>query len=158
MVATGADGSVRERSEHVLEAEDLLRWSYVAFGDGDEVHQSCDGVELVQAAHGRSTRTRVAGGPEFFSSWPGVVDAWLVEMLRPVDLLARVAVSSITGDRLVRMTATPLGNEPSPYNGFSIPDGRTLAMSLDMERGCFTGAAVTRPGCDALTFTVTHVE
>ncbi|WP_143174182.1 hypothetical protein [Streptoalloteichus hindustanus] len=159
----GEDGSVRERSEHVLEADDLLRWSYTARGGGDELLQSCDGEELVHSEHGRTTRTPLPtpsaspDDPLYFYSWPGVVDAWLVEMVRPVDLLARVTVSSISGDTPVRITARPLGNERSPYNGFSVPDGRLLAMVLDVERGCFTDVTVTRPGHDMLTFTLTRL-
>lgn len=161
VTATTADGTVRERSEHLLQAEDLLHWSYTARGDGDELRQSCDGAELILVAHGRSTRTAVPPQPSFpddpwyFYSWPGVVDAWLVEMLRPVDLLARVVVSSIEGDGPVRITATPLGNEPSPYNGLTIPDGRALSLVLDVDRGYFTEATTTRPGHDTLTCAVT---
>ncbi|WP_143174227.1 hypothetical protein [Streptoalloteichus hindustanus] len=159
----GADGSVRTRSEHVLHADSLMRWSYTAQGSDHERYQFCDGAELFHSERGTSTSTPArppAGCPDDTwpdCSWPAVVDAWLVEMVRPLDLLARVTISSISGDRLVRITAEPLSNQPSPYNGLSVPDGRTVAVVLDVDRGCLTEGTITRPGFDTVTFTLTRL-
>ncbi|MBN3932902.1 hypothetical protein IQ279_25395 [Streptomyces verrucosisporus] len=155
VTVTGPDGTAREVSEHHLRADDLLHWSYTVRSDGQETHQSCNGREMTHIVGGNRLRSQVPTGPAsvddpwYFYSWPGAVEGWLVEMVRPVDLLARVVVSSVDtrGTRgTVRIRATPLGNEPSPYSGFSVPDGRSLRLSLDTERGCFTDVTVTHPG------------
>jgi hypothetical protein len=139
-------------SEYRLQAEDMLHWSYTSRAGGEEVHLFCDGREMVHVFGGKQIRSKVPkefssmDDPWYFYSWPGVVDSWLVEMLRPVDLLARVVVSSVEVqdvDGLIRMEAEPMGNEPSPYSGFSIPDGRTLSLVLDVDHGCFNEVTVT---------------
>lgn len=159
--------TARELSEHRLQADGLLHWSYTVSGGGEQVHQSCDGREVVRVVGGNQIRSQVptepvsVDDPWYFYSWPGVVDAWLVEMLRPVDLLARVAVSSVDDqdrERLVWIDAAPMGNEPSPYNGFSIPDGRALSMVLDIDRGCFTEVTVIGPDEARLTHRLTRFE
>ncbi|WBB73562.1 hypothetical protein O7602_28505 [Micromonospora sp. WMMD1128] len=153
-------------SEHRLHADDLLHWSYAVRQGDDDVRRSCDGRELVQpTANGKPVRSQVpteqiGDDPWYFYSWPGVVDAWFVEMLRPVDLLARIVVSAVAGPDdagLIRITATPMGNEPSPYNGFAVPDGRSLRLVLDVERGCLLTVTVDRAGGPTLTHRLTEV-
>jgi hypothetical protein len=167
VTATEPGGIARELSEHQLQADDLLHWSYMLRSGGEEVHQSCDGREMVRVVGGNSIRSQVPAEPVsmddpwWFYSWAGVVDAWLVEMLRPVDLLARVVLSSIEGhypDGLVRIEAAPMGNELSPYNGFSVPDGRALSLVLDVDGGCFTEVTVTHPGQATRTHRLTRFE
>ncbi|MCC5032872.1 hypothetical protein DMH02_006390 [Streptomyces sp. WAC 00631] len=152
---TEPGGTAREVSEHRLQADDLLHWSYTVRSDGEETRQSCDGQEMTHIAGGNPIRSKVPAAfdstddPWYFYSWLGVVDTWLVEMVRPVDLLARVVVSTVdtpVPDGTVRIQATPMGNEPSPYSGFSMPDGRSLTLLLDVDRGYFTEVAVSHPG------------
>ncbi|GAA1086896.1 hypothetical protein GCM10009642_27410 [Nocardiopsis metallicus] len=50
----------------------------------------------------------------------------------------------------MRVAARPLGNEPSPYSGFSVPDGRSLSLRLDGGLGYLTEVVVTSPGSGAL--------
>ncbi|QTR04961.1 hypothetical protein J7S33_09535, partial [Saccharothrix algeriensis] len=143
----------REVSRHRLDAADELHWEYsVRLGD-EEVREWCDGRELVRVANGRTTRSPVPGPdaspdePWCFSAWTGVVDGWLVELLRPVDLLSRVVVADVVADGgAVRVAARPRGNEPSPYSGLAVPDGRSLDLLLDVGSGCFTEAVVTAAG------------
>ncbi|MTE20530.1 hypothetical protein F0L17_15735 [Streptomyces sp. TRM43335] len=165
VTVTEPGGAAREVSEHHLRADGPLRWSYTVREGGRETHRSCDGRETTHVVGGNPLRSKVPTGsdptddPWYFHSWPGVVDGWLVEMLRPVDLLARVVVSAVetTGpDASVRIRATPMGSEPSPYNGFSVPDGRSLCLSLDAERGCFTDVTVTHPGENGPAHRLTH--
>ncbi|GAB3953976.1 hypothetical protein GCM10028832_09130 [Streptomyces sparsus] len=162
---TEPDGPHRQLSEHRLAADDLRHWTYEVRGDGEEERRSCDGRELVQTAGGRTVRSAFPAAPAptddpwYFSSWPGVVDAWLVEMLRPVDLLARVVVSAVDPAQAgaeVQMRATPMGNEPSPYSGFAQPDGRSLTLLLDARRGCFSEVTVTHAGESGRAHRLTH--
>lgn len=162
---TEPGGPPRQVSEHRLSADDLLHWTYAVRSDGEEVQWSCDGRELTRTAGGRTVRSTVPTAPPptdapwYFSSWPGAVDAWLVEMLRPVDLLARVVVSAVDPAQAgaeVQMRATPLGNEPSPYSGFAHPDGRSLSLLLDTRRGCFREVTVTHPGESGRAHRLTH--
>lgn len=140
------------RSEHRLGVDDPLHWEYTVSAGGREVRWSCDGDELLHVTDERTFRSPVPSGadpdePRYFCSWLAVVDTWLVEMVRPVDLLARVLVDAVEGDEgergFVRLAARPLGNEPSPYSGFSVPDGRSLSLRLDVGLGCLTEVAVT---------------
>lgn len=138
-------------SEYRLSVDDPMHWEYTTSAGGRETHWSCDGAELLHVTDERTFRSPVPEGtdpdePWYFSSWLAVVDAWLVEMVRPVDLLARVLVTSVEEDNergAVRVVAEPLGNEPSPYNGFSVPDGRSLSLLLDVGLGCLAEAVVT---------------
>ena len=150
-------------SEFRLAADDPLHWEYTISAGGRETRWSCDGGELLHVTDGRKLRNPVPEGtdpdePLYFSSWLAVVDTWLVEMVRPVDLLARVLVTSIEEDAeraFVRVGAEPLGNEPSPYNGFSVPDGRSLALLLDVDLGCLAEVAVIFPDGARSTHTLT---
>ncbi|SCL25544.1 hypothetical protein GA0070616_3125 [Micromonospora nigra] len=159
-------GVVRVVSEHHLRAESLLRWSYAVKDDHGESHSSCDGRELVQVSGTRKpVRSRVpdesaVDDPWYFYSWPAAVDAWFVEMLRPVDLLARVVVSTVEQDAAgaVHIGAGPMGNEPAPYNGFSLPDGRALRITLDTARGCLSEVLVSTAGRPARTYRLTHLR
>ncbi|WP_304455451.1 hypothetical protein [Nocardiopsis sp. YSL2] len=149
--ATFVRGGVE--SEHRLGADDPLHWEYTVSTAGREARWSCDGGELRHVTEGRTFRNPVPGGadpdePWYFCSWLAVVDTWLVEMVRPVDLLARVLVDSVEEEGggehgFVRVAARPMGNEPSPYSGFSVPDGRSLGLRLDVGLGCLTEVAVT---------------
>ncbi|MGW8439350.1 hypothetical protein ACWGKS_29790 [Nocardiopsis sp. NPDC055879] len=145
----GGDAS---RSEHRLGVDDPLRWEYTVSTEGRVARWSCDGDELLHVTDERTFRSPVPDGsdpdePRYFCSWPAVVDTWLVEMVRPVDLLARVLVDAVEEDERehgsMRVVARPLGNEPSPYSGFSVPDGRSLHLRLDVGLGCLTEVAVT---------------
>ncbi|WP_017582290.1 hypothetical protein [Nocardiopsis valliformis] len=158
-VRGGADahgGGEGARSEHRLGVDDPLHWEYTVSTGGREARWSCDGDELVHVTDERTFRSPVPHGsdpdePWYFSTWLAVVDTWLVEMVRPVDLLARVLVDAVEeedgGERgFVRVAARPLGNEPSPYSGFSVPDGRSLSLRLDAGLGYLTEVVVTSPG------------
>lgn len=145
----GGDAS---RSEHRLGVDDPLRWEYTVSTEGRVARWSCDGDELLHVTDERTFRSPVPDGsdpdePRYFCSWQAVVDTWLVEMVRPVDLLARVLVDAVEEDGRehgsMRVVARPLGNEPSPYSGFSVPDGRSLHLRLDVGLGCLTEVAVT---------------
>ncbi|WBB93691.1 hypothetical protein [Verrucosispora sp. WMMC514] len=163
---TGPDGTVQHLSEHRLAASGLLRWSYTVSDADGEVHRRCDGRHLVQVSgDGEQLSSPVPeedsrDDPRYFYSWPAVVDAWLVEMLRPVDLLSRVVVSAVTepdATGLVHIDASPLGNEPSPYHGFALPDRRTLRIVLDPERGCLVAVTVSRVDRPPLTCRLTEL-
>ncbi len=145
----GGDAS---RSEHRLGVDDPLHWEYTVSTEGRVARWSCDGDELLHVTDERTFRSPVPDGsdpdePRYFCSWPAVVDTWLVEMVRPVDLLARVLVDAVEEDERehgsMRVAARPLGNEPSPYSGFSVPDGRSLHLRLDVGLGCLTEVVVT---------------
>lgn len=138
-------------SEYRLGVDDPLHWEYTASVGGRETHWACDGAQLLHVTGERTFRSPVPEGadpdePWYFSSWMAVVDAWLVEMVRPVELLARVLVTSAEEEGeggAVRVAAEPLGSEPSPYNGFSVPDGRSLSLLLDVGLGYLAEVAVT---------------
>lgn len=159
VTVTEPDGSTRQVSKHQLQATDLLHWVYTVRDGEREVRHICDGRELVRPTGRHPTRSAVPAVPSlddpwYFYSWPGVVDTWLVEMLRPVDLLARIVVSSISDTStksLVCIDAVPMGNEPSPYSGFSIPDGRSLKLFLDVDHGCL--AEVMAQHSDGVEYT-----
>ncbi|GHC83774.1 hypothetical protein GCM10007079_25180 [Nocardiopsis terrae] len=154
------------RSERRLGVADPLHWEYTVSTGGRQDRWSCDGDELSHVTDERRFRSPVPDGvdpdePRYFSSWLAVVVTWLVEMVRPVDLLARVLVDSVEeegeGERgSVRLAARPLGNEPSPYSSFSVPDGRSLSLKLDVGPGCLTEVAVTSPegACSVHTLTL----
>lgn len=160
----GGGGSAT--SEHRLAAEDPMHWEYMVSAKGRESRWSCDGHELRHVTEEREFRTpvpdwSVPDEPWYFSSWLAVVDTWLVEMVRPMDLLARVLITSIDGGSehgAVRVVAEPLGNEPSPYSGFSVPDGRSLSLWLDVGLGCLTQVEVTSTDGVSSTHTLTLID
>ncbi|MBQ1050464.1 hypothetical protein KBX50_18555 [Micromonospora sp. C51] len=164
---TGPHDTFEQVSEHRLRATSMLSWSYTARDDHGEMRWCCDGQNLVQVrVDGERLSSPVPGedtldDPRYFYSWPAVVDAWFVEMLRPVDLLARVVVSAVTGpdaSGLIHLEASPMGNEPSPYNGFSLPDRRALRIALDPERGCLVTVTVNHVDRPPLTCRLTQLE
>lgn len=171
VTVTEPGGTAREVSVHDLHAESLLQWSYTVRIEGRETSRTCDGREMSDSTGRRPVKSEVPpttasmDEPWYFYSWPGAVDGWLVEMLRPVDLLARVVITSL--DRTsrgteLRIEAEPMGSESSPYSGFSLPDGRSLLLSLDIEQGCFTDVTVIHPGVSGpvhrLTYQLTRIE
>ncbi|MFC4336830.1 hypothetical protein [Salininema proteolyticum] len=167
---TASDGAdtVYRRSRHDLRASDLTRWRYEVESDGETTVQYCDGITLDFSMAGRTSTTPVPSGEEpddplFFYSWIGVVDTWLVEMLRPAELLSRLEIASIAApqDGEVHIDATPLGNEPSPYSGIALPDGRRLELLFDTERMVCHTARATLPPVEGtttvFTYTVTNL-
>ncbi|MBB6118444.1 hypothetical protein [Nocardiopsis algeriensis] len=148
-----------------ISARDLLHWEYTVDEAGATVlRQACDGRELVQDSGRGPLRSPVPGhdtvdDPRYFYSWVGAVDTWLVEMLRPVDLLARVRVTSVAEEPSgtgLRIGALPLGSEPSPYSGFSMPDGRTLDMVLDPGRGLLVRVGIRAADGSLIDYSLTE--
>ncbi|MFD0773500.1 hypothetical protein ACFQZ2_06120 [Streptomonospora algeriensis] len=166
VVRFGADGAQHEASSHYLQADDWLHWDYSIRDERGEARHTCDGTAIRSTLPGRS-ETRHSPVPDppsrddplHFCSWIAFTQGWFVEMLRPIDLLARVLVTSIRppdGEGRVRISAEPMGNEPSPYSGFGLPDGRRLDLLLDTRLGCFTEVTVAHQGPAANEGTLSH--
>lgn len=154
----------REVSVHWLQADDWLHWDYTVSEGGEQARHFCDGTTMVNTdSRGERIRSPVPASPSvdnplYFCSWLAFVNGWFVEMLRPVDLLARALVSSVDvpdEQGRLRITAEPMGSEPSPYSGFALPDGRRLELILDVRRGCFTEVTV-HPGDPRAKHRVAH--
>ncbi|MFW6641599.1 hypothetical protein ACOALZ_16345 [Nocardiopsis algeriensis] len=135
-----ASGSTRR---HRLAARGLLDWEYTVTEGGTTVfRQLCEGQEAARTSTDGSLGVPAPrrGGVDDFcrSPWTEAVDTWLVEMLRPADLLARIRVTSVEEGPCgvgMRLGALPRGDRTPFYQGLAVPDGRTLDMLLDPERG-----------------------
>lgn len=172
VVRSGADGAEHEASSHYLHADDWLRWDYTVRDERGEARHACDGTAIRTTLPGcGGTRHSPVPDPPtrddplYFYSWLAFAQGWFVEMLRPVDLFARVLITSVEapdGGGRVRISAEPMGSEPSPYSGFALPDGRRLDLSLDTRLGCFTEVTVVHrgPAADegALSHRLTRLE
>lgn len=170
-VRRGPDGAERETSL-LLHAEDWLHWDYTLRDERGEARHSCDGAAIRSTVpgHGEKRHSPVPDPPTrddplYFCSWMAFTPGWFVEMLRPVDLLARVLVTSMDApdsEGRVRIAAEPMGSEPSPYSGLSLPDGRRLDLDLDTRLGCFTEATVVHrdPAAPSRSssYRLTHLE
>ncbi|MFV2198995.1 hypothetical protein [Nocardiopsis sp. LOL_012] len=168
---SGPGGAEHEASVCRLHADDWLHWDYTVRDERGETRHTCDGTVISSTGPGRGERRHspvpaspTRDDPLYFYSWMAFAQGWFVEMLRPLDLLARVRVTSIgdpDDEGRARITAEPMGSEPSPYGGFALPDGRGLELGLDTRLGCLTEARVTRraPTTGEGTFyRITHLE
>ncbi|TQN33096.1 hypothetical protein FHX37_3095 [Haloactinospora alba] len=164
-VRFGADGTERETSRHLLRADGWLHWDYTVRDERGDAHHSCDGTAIRSTLPGRGGTRHcpvpdppTRDDPLYFCSWTAFARGWFAEMLRPVDLLARVRVTSTgdpDGEGRMRMAAEPTGSELSPYSGFSLTGRRRLELVLDTRRGCFTEVTVVHrdsAGADRSSF------
>ncbi|GGM76163.1 hypothetical protein GCM10012275_53650 [Longimycelium tulufanense] len=138
---TDETGAPTTESVHELDAEDLLHWTHRMRDErsGETLETACDGRELTRT---NGTHTAVSDlpaewsldDPRHFYTWLAIDDTWLVEMIRPFDFLAKLLLTDqrAEGGNLI-LAGEPLGNEPSPYNGFAVPDGRQIVAFLEPE-------------------------
>ncbi|MCX9191889.1 hypothetical protein C3Y87_10770 [Carbonactinospora thermoautotrophica] len=146
VVTVDETGAPTTESVHELDAQDLLHWTYRMRDErtGETLDATCNGHQITRTdgtytAVSELPVTPTRDDPRYFYTWLAIDDTWLVEMLRPVDLLARVLVTEARPeDNHLVLRCEPLGNEPSPYNGFSIPDGRQIVAALDLEQARFS--------------------
>jgi hypothetical protein len=140
-----------------LDVDSFLSWKYVVRSSEGSVdyEASCDGTTYRrwEAGHGiqqRIPRQTSLDDPLPFYSWLAIPETWVVELVRPLDLLALVFVDeaeSVTGaGDVCRLAVRPIGREPSPYGGIAQPHRSTCGIVLDLTQGAIREATVRQAG------------
>lgn len=153
----GDDVDWEVMAEYRLSVSSFLSWSYtVANKKGDvDYEASCDTTtyrrrEGAHRVERRIPRRTSLDEPWLFFSWLAIPETWVVELVRPLDLLGLVLVDGMTplpdSSGACRLDIRPIGREPSPYGGIAQPHRSTCTITLDLAQGAIREALVRQAG------------
>jgi hypothetical protein len=153
----GEEAGWQPMATYQLDVVSFLNWTYVVKSSEGRVdyEASCDGTTYRRWEGGHDIQQRIPrqtslDDPWLFYSWLAIPETWVIELVRPLDLLALVFVDEAepvteAGDTC-RLDVRPIGREPSPYGGIAQPHRSTCSIVLDLKQGAIREATVRQAG------------